>query len=138
MTKTTTRIAAFAAALMFGAATIVPMAASAQGTGTTSPSTTPSTTEPSAAAPSTAAPSSNMSTGKSMPAKKMGMHHGMHHGSQNVSAVQDALNKEGANLKVDGKYGPKTRAAIKSYQQAHGLKATGHLDKATRDALKLS
>jgi peptidoglycan DL-endopeptidase CwlO len=133
MTKTTTRIAAFAAALAFGAATIVPMAASAQGTGTTSPSTTPSTTEPSAAAPSTTAPSST-----SMPAKKMGMHHGMHHGSQNVSAAQDALNKEGANLKVDGRYGPKTRAAIKSYQQAHGLKATGHLDKSTRDALKLS
>jgi peptidoglycan hydrolase-like protein with peptidoglycan-binding domain len=129
MTKKTTRIAAFAAALMFGAATLVPMTASAQNSGTT---TSPSSSAPAAAPPAASAPAA--------PMKKMGMHRGMHmhHGSQSVSAAQDALNKEGANLTVDGKYGPKTRAAVKSYQQAHGLKATGHLDKTTRAALKIS
>ncbi|HLI12326.1 MAG TPA: peptidoglycan-binding domain-containing protein [Alphaproteobacteria bacterium] len=64
-------------------------------------------------------------------------HHKMHHkaGSASVKSLQDALNKQGASLTVDGKMGPKTRAALKSFQQAHGLKATGHVDKATKAAL---
>ena len=53
-----------------------------------------------------------------------------------VKSAQVALNKEGANLSVDGKAGPNTHAAIAAYQKAHGLKVTGHLDKATRAALK--
>ncbi|HME72018.1 MAG TPA: peptidoglycan-binding domain-containing protein [Myxococcota bacterium] len=53
-----------------------------------------------------------------------------------VKSAQLALNKEGANLSVDGKAGPNTHAAIAAYQKAHGLKVTGHLDKATRAALK--
>jgi peptidoglycan DL-endopeptidase CwlO len=56
--------------------------------------------------------------------------------SDSVKSAQEALNKSGANLAVDGKMGPKTRAAVKSFQQGHGLKATGHLDKATMAALK--
>ena len=54
-----------------------------------------------------------------------------------VKSAQVALNKEGANLSVDGKAGPNTHAAIAAYQKAHGLKVTGHLDKATRAALKI-
>jgi peptidoglycan hydrolase-like protein with peptidoglycan-binding domain len=67
------------------------------------------------------------------------MHHHHHHhaGSAMVTSAQAALNKEGASLATDGMMGPKTRAALKSYQQAHGLKATGRLDKATRAALKI-
>ena len=59
-----------------------------------------------------------------------------HHSSDTVKSAQEALNKNGANLAVDGKYGPKTRAAVKSFQQGHGLKVTGKLDKATLAALK--
>ncbi|HEY6336414.1 MAG TPA: peptidoglycan-binding domain-containing protein [Alphaproteobacteria bacterium] len=59
-----------------------------------------------------------------------------HPSSDTVKSAQEALNKNGANLAVDGKMGPKTRAAVKSFQQGHGLKVTGHLDKATLTALK--
>ena len=65
-----------------------------------------------------------------MSKKKMG-------GSSSVKAAQEALNKNGAILAVDGKMGPQTKAAIKSFQQSHGLKATGHLDKATKAALNI-
>jgi len=59
-----------------------------------------------------------------------------HPSSDTVKSAQEALNKNGANLAVDGKMGPKTRAAIKAFQQGHGLKVTGHLDQATMAALK--
>ena len=115
MTKTTIRTAALSTALLFGVATILPLSATAQ-------------TQPAPAAPAAAAPA----------APKAHMHHHHHHmGSAMVKSAQGALNKEGASLATDGIMGPKTRAALKSYQQAHGLKPTGHLDKATRAALKI-
>ncbi len=52
--------------------------------------------------------------------------------SKSVMALQEALNKHGADLKADGFMGPKTRAALKKFQAANGLKATGRADKATR------
>ena len=52
-----------------------------------------------------------------------------------VIAVQEALNRHGAKLKVDGYMGRKTRNALKKYQAENGLKATGKLDKATRAKL---
>lgn len=68
------------------------------------------------------------------------MHHHRHHGMmahKQVAGVQQALNTAGAKLTVDGKWGPKTEAALKQFQQQHGLKVTGHLDHATRTQLKL-
>jgi peptidoglycan hydrolase-like protein with peptidoglycan-binding domain len=58
-------------------------------------------------------------------------------GSAEVKAIQEALNKGGAKLTVDGYLGKKTREALKAYQSTHGLKATGHADKKTREALGL-
>ncbi len=55
--------------------------------------------------------------------------------NKTVMAIQEALNKGGANLKVDGKMGSKTRAALKKYQADNGLKATGRIDKQTRAKL---
>lgn len=50
--------------------------------------------------------------------------------------VQTALNGiAGEVLGVDGKAGPKTTAAIKRFQEHHGLAATGVLDAATESAL---
>ena len=54
---------------------------------------------------------------------------------QRVAKAQMALNSNGAQLDVDGKMGPKTVAALKSFQSAHRLKATGKLDAATARAL---
>jgi len=56
--------------------------------------------------------------------------------TQRIEKLQTALNANGAQLTVDGKMGPKTSAALSAFQQAHGLKATGKVDKATIAALK--
>jgi hypothetical protein len=55
-----------------------------------------------------------------------------------VSGVQGRLRDQGYDCgPVDGIMGPKTRAAIKSFQNDEDLPATGHLDDDTRDRLKL-
>lgn len=54
---------------------------------------------------------------------------------QRIARVQMALNANGAQLTVDGKWGAQTSAAVKSYQQAHSLKPTGRMDPATAKAL---
>ena len=55
--------------------------------------------------------------------------------SEHVKAIQEALNKAGAKLKVDGLMGKGTHAALKEFQSKHGLKATGYANKATLKAL---
>jgi peptidoglycan DL-endopeptidase CwlO len=62
--------------------------------------------------------------------------HATHAVSASVKSAQEALNKNGASLTVDGKMGPKTVAAVKSFQKTHGLKTTGRLDAKTKSALK--
>ena len=56
---------------------------------------------------------------------------------QKVAKVQMALNTNGAAppLTVDGKWGPRTGAALKAFQAAHGLKATGTMNGITAKAL---
>jgi peptidoglycan hydrolase-like protein with peptidoglycan-binding domain len=54
---------------------------------------------------------------------------------QRVAKVQMALNANGAQLQVDGRMGPSTRAALKAFQSAHQLKPTGQPDAATLKAL---
>jgi len=56
-------------------------------------------------------------------------------GKAGIVKVQTALNSNGAQLDVDGRMGPKTVAALKSYQQEHNLKVTGRPDSATLKAL---
>lgn len=53
-----------------------------------------------------------------------------------VRRVQDALNRAlGLRLKVDGKEGPQTRSAIRSFQMRRGLKVTGVVDAKTEQTL---
>ena len=54
-----------------------------------------------------------------------------------VENVQQQLQQQGfyKNAKVDGRWGPQTRRAVQSFQQAKGLQATGHLDQQTLGAL---
>ena len=55
-----------------------------------------------------------------------------------IQKIQSALNeKDGAGLTVDGKLGPKTMAALKKFQESHGLPATGHPNPETDKALGL-
>ena len=53
------------------------------------------------------------------------------------TGIQARLRNLGYNVgKVDNIVGPRTKAAISAFQQIKGLAPSGHIDKATRDALK--
>lgn len=62
-----------------------------------------------------------------------------HHGAtkhQRVVAAQQALKDKGHDPgTIDGRMGPRTRAAVADYQKAEGLKQTGRLDDETRTKL---
>ena len=52
-----------------------------------------------------------------------------------VKALQEALNKQGIVVKVDGVLNEETRAAIRRYQSQHHLPVTGEPEQATLDKL---
>jgi hypothetical protein len=54
-----------------------------------------------------------------------------------IQSVQQHLQQQGfyKNAKIDGRWGPHTRQAVESFQQAKGLHATGQLDQQTLNAL---
>ena len=55
-----------------------------------------------------------------------------------VSQIQQALNEKGYNVgAVDGQMGPKTKSALKQFQQAQGLQASGKVDQQTLAALSI-
>jgi hypothetical protein len=54
-----------------------------------------------------------------------------------VAKVQEALNNNGWSLFADGKFGSSTFNAVKGYQTANGLPATGTVDQATADKLQV-
>jgi peptidoglycan hydrolase-like protein with peptidoglycan-binding domain len=56
--------------------------------------------------------------------------------NQDIMAAQQALKDKGRDPgMIDGKMGPRTRAALTDYQKAEGLKVTGRLDNDTRAKL---
>lgn len=81
-------------------------------------------------APANAATSGVAST----PAATPGPQHWMRHSrmsAHEIAVVQEALDSTGANLKIDGAWGPATEAALENYQRQAGLAVTGHLNHAT-------
>lgn len=51
-------------------------------------------------------------------------------------AVQQALTREGARgIVADGKFGPRSKDALRAYQRRKGLEASGEVDEATFRAL---
>ena len=55
-----------------------------------------------------------------------------------VREIQRALNRFGAGLEVDGKFGTNTKLAVMAFQGAHGLPADGAVALPTRRALGLA
>jgi HK97 family phage prohead protease len=55
---------------------------------------------------------------------------------QRVTDLQKRLNALGAHLAVDGKFGPKTLAAVRAFQKSHGLKVDGLVGPKTTAALR--
>jgi hypothetical protein len=57
-------------------------------------------------------------------------------GQSNVRAAQEALRDKGFNPgPIDGIMGPRTQAALRSFQQSNSLQATGRLDSQTTQQL---
>jgi peptidoglycan hydrolase-like protein with peptidoglycan-binding domain len=56
---------------------------------------------------------------------------------EEIQNVQQHLQQQGyyKNARVDGKWGPHTRQAVESFQQAKGLPTNGQLDQQTLHAL---
>jgi len=57
--------------------------------------------------------------------------------SREVESLQEALNKDGYKLKVDGVLGNHTRSAIKDFQKKNDLKVTGKPDSETLAKLEV-
>ena len=57
--------------------------------------------------------------------------------SEDVRHIQQELQNRGYNPgTIDGVMGPQTKGAIKEFQQAEGMPATGELNQKTKDSLK--
>ncbi|MGH7766520.1 MAG: peptidoglycan-binding domain-containing protein [Candidatus Binatia bacterium] len=57
-------------------------------------------------------------------------------GNEEVKKIQQALKEKGQDPgPIDGVMGPKTKEALKAFQQQQGLKVTGSLDEQTKKAL---
>ncbi|SKA87892.1 Putative peptidoglycan binding domain-containing protein [Caloramator quimbayensis] len=96
----------------FGADTV-----SAATTGESSPSKTPTTT--------TKVPTTSKTSTVSKTSGQLTRLLALHSYGEDVKLLQTLLNQLGYKLKVDGIYGPKTLAAVKSFQIKKGLKADG-------------
>ncbi|GAA1724101.1 C40 family peptidase [Brachybacterium phenoliresistens] len=83
-------------------------------------------TEVSTTAPDQAQVSTLLSSTKTLYKGKSG---------ERVEALQSLLNDEGANLEVDGKFGPKTDAAVRAYQDENDLQVDGRVGPETRGSL---
>jgi hypothetical protein len=61
-----------------------------------------------------------------------------YNGDARISDVQSALSREGYyDGAIDGNLGPATRNGLRRYQRDHGLQATGNIDRAVIQALRL-
>jgi peptidoglycan hydrolase-like protein with peptidoglycan-binding domain len=130
----TSRLATTALAALFATA---PVAAFAQSSATGAPGVAgqsmsgANTANPGAASPGTATGTSAANS----PASDTDQ--GQRLSQSTLENVQQQLQQQGyyKDASVDGKWGPRTRKALQSFQQAKGLQATGHLDQQTLGAL---
>jgi peptidoglycan hydrolase-like protein with peptidoglycan-binding domain len=123
----TSRITATILATLLAAA---PAAAFAQSSTTGAPGSGTGTSEPGM---TTGAPTANQPTA----AHPGDTGQGQQFSQSTLENVQEQLQQQGfyKSAKVDGRWGPQTRRAVQSFQQAKGMPATGQLDEQTLGAL---
>jgi cell wall-associated NlpC family hydrolase len=112
--------AAVLGSMLVGTAFVAP-SASAETTGTTATAVT-APAEVGSIAPNAA----TLSTGKTLVQGSKG---------DRVKILQTLLNSHGADLDVDGSFGPKTNKAVLKFQSANGLAKDGRVGPATTKAL---
>lgn len=127
----TSRITATTLAALLAAA---PAAAFAQSSTTGAPGSGTSTSEPGM---TTGAPTANQPTAAPPGGMTGDTGQGQQLSQSTLENVQEQLQQQGfyKNAKVDGRWGPQTRRAVQSFQQAKGMPATGQLDEQTLGAL---
>jgi peptidoglycan hydrolase-like protein with peptidoglycan-binding domain len=125
-----------------------PALAQTSGSGTSTPAPGAKPPQPSTTQPSTTQPSMPPSPGTTMPSKTgkssggpagSGMPMGDHAGSERVKTLQKALQDKGIDPgPIDGILGPKTQAALRSFQKDQKLPETGRMDNDTLAKLGVS
>ncbi len=97
---------------------------------------TPSLKPPENTAPTSPAPSQPSTPSDAAPVTTAMYREGDN--SDGVRKLQEALNKNGATLEIDGKFGPGTKAAVESYQRSHSLDVDGIAGPKTLAALGIT
>lgn len=106
----------------------------AQGTSPSSPAPAPAPAPAPTAPMAAPAPAAPMGQAPKASSASRGAMHAT--SATKVKEAQQALQQAGLYKgKVDGKFGPQTKAAVKEFQKANGLKPTAHLDSATMKKL---
>ena len=110
---------------------------SVTGNAPTSMQTAPSAAVAPGSTYSQGARSGAMPSGGSSNMNSAGEEQGQQLSQDEVQNVQQHLQQQGyyKNARVDGKWGPRTREAVESFQQAKGLPSNGQLDQPTLNAL---
>jgi peptidoglycan hydrolase-like protein with peptidoglycan-binding domain len=100
-------------------------------------SSTPAATEKSSGASASGSTAGQQSSEKSPSAAASGAA-SQAQSSDLVKQAQQKLSQAGHKVQADGVMGPKTEAALKEFQQAKGIEASGELNKDTLAALGVS
>ena len=136
--KTATALRSFQTSVGLAATGVVDEAtaaalATAVANATAPPTTAPATTAPATTAPATTAPVTSGAPGATSPL--LGLALGAT--GEAVSTLQRTLMQAGVQVRggADGRFGPSTQSALRTYQRAAGLPTSGVVDDATASAL---
>ncbi len=129
------RSGVIAAALTVGLIALSPMTASAQ-TSVPSSAPTPVPMQMQSGKPAEQMHMTKSHEQRQMKRASMSSADKSMHSHNRVTRLQQQLNATGADLKIDGVMGSRTRTAIATFQRTHGLEATGQMDRKTREKMR--
>lgn len=129
------RSGVIAAALTLGLVALSPMSASAQ-TAMPNSAPTPVPMQMKSGKPAEQMHMTKSSEQRHMKRANMTSADKSMHSHNRVTRLQQQLNATGADLKIDGVMGSRTRTAIATFQRTHGLEANGQMNRKTREKLR--